>query len=110
MNILLITCDQFRADAIENNAPKQPLGSPDTLHGFQHAGLYDLESPKGELRNRAEDPGEQERKQALREETIAWCRANGDHAMLDGGDLAASPPLDLDSLTFAAGKPGWRKY
>lgn len=72
--------------------------------------LYDLASPEGELRNRAGDPSHSERKQALREEIIAWCRTNGDHGMLDGSYLAASPPLDLDSLEFASGKPGWRKY
>lgn len=72
--------------------------------------LYDLQSPEGELRNRASDPDQQERKHALREEIVAWCRANDDPGMLDGDDLATAPPLDLEALAFAADKPGWRKY
>ena len=72
--------------------------------------LYDLESPEGELRNRAGDTDCAEHKHALRREIIDWCRANDDHGMLDGDDLATAPPLDLESLGTNAGKLGWRKY
>ena len=70
--------------------------------------LYDVSRPSYELSNLAADPAFSRVRLDLRERLIAWCRDQGDDAMIPGGELAVSPLPE--EKPFSAGRLGWRKY
>jgi choline-sulfatase len=73
--------------------------------------LYDLVEDPRELRNLAAEAGQSGRVSELRGVVVAWCRDNGDAAMLDaGGDLVESPFRTPAKRPHMPGPLGWRPY
>jgi arylsulfatase len=73
--------------------------------------LYEIDGPDYELRNVASEAEHAHTLADLRHTLISWCQENGDHAMLERGNLRASDPAAISTEElFQPGNLAWRKY
>jgi arylsulfatase A-like enzyme len=103
----------YVAQTGESPVQKYMIRTPDWKYLYSETGgveeLYEVSRPSSELSNLAGDPAFANVVSDLRGRLMAWCREQGDDAMMPGGRLAVSPLPD-ESPPFSPGCMGWRKY